>query len=314
MTARAKHKRDTVFSLRRRYAGVVLFSSGVLTSIQSMVEPRDFLLENLPLIQQIVSAVCRRRGMDREATEEFAAEVRLRLVRDDYAIIRRFAGRSSFKTYMTSVVTRLLLDYRNHLWGKWHASSEAVRLGDMAVEIEQLLHRDDHSADEVRVLLAPKYPELTLAEIERIAVRLPPRTRRKRVEIEEARFVAENGHAGSAERSETATRVSRIVNAYIDTLAEDEQLVLKLRFDSDMTVAQIARALHGNQQKLYRCLYKHFQELHSALSRAGVSAEEVAELIGTDTTQLDFRFKNRAPRPSVDEESSVAGRSKEMPR
>lgn len=281
-----------------------------------MVEPRDFLLENLSLIQQVVSTVCRRRGMDREETEEFAAEVRLRLVRDDYAVIRRFAGRSTFKTYMTSVVTRLLLDYRNHLWGKWHASSEAVRLGDMAVEIEQLLHRDDHSADEVLVLLAPKYPELTTAEIERIAARLPPRTRRKRVEIEEARFVtvAENGHAGSAERSETATRVSHIVNTYIDTLPEDEQLVLKLRFDSDMTVAQIARALHGDQQKLYRCLYKHFQELHNALSRAGVSAEEVAELIGTDTTQLDFRFKTRAPRPSVDEESSVAGQPKEMPR
>lgn len=279
-----------------------------------MVEPRDFLLENLPLIQQVVSAVCRRRGMDREETEEFAAEVRLRLVRDDYAVIRRFAGRSSFKTYMTSVVTRLLLDYRNHLWGKWHASAEALRLGDMAVDVEQLLVRDDHSADEALVLLAPKYPEVTLAEIERIAARLPPRIRRKRVDIEEARFVAENARTDDAERSETATRVSRIVNAYIDTLPEDEQLILKLRFDSDMTVAQIARALHADQQKLYRCLYKHFDELHNALMRADVSADEVAELIGTDTTQLDFRFKNRAPRPSVDEESSVAGRPKEMPR
>jgi len=279
-----------------------------------MVEPSEFLLENLPLIQQIVDAVCRRRGMYREETEEFAAEVRLRLVRDDYAVIRRFAGRSSFKTYMTSVVTRLLLDYRNHLWGKWHASAEAMRLGEMAVDIEQLLHRDDHSADEAFVLLAPKYPELTLAEIERIAARLPPRMRRKRVEIEEAHFIAENGPADSAERSETATRVSRIVNAYIDTLPNDEQLILKLRFDSDMTVAQIARALHADQQKLYRCLYKHFQELHHALTRADVSAEEVAELIGTDTTLLDFRFKNRVPRPSVDEESSVAGRPKEMPR
>src|SRR4029453_14108130 len=43
----------------------------------------------------------------------------LRLVEDDYDVLRRFQARSSLPTYVTVVIQRLFLDYRNRLWGKW---------------------------------------------------------------------------------------------------------------------------------------------------------------------------------------------------
>ncbi len=42
----------------------------------------------------------------------------------------------------------MLLDYQNHLWGKWHPSAEAKRLGPMAVRLERLRYRDQLSFEE----------------------------------------------------------------------------------------------------------------------------------------------------------------------
>src|SRR5881392_783347 len=46
-------------------------------------EPSELLLQKLPDIERIIASIGRRNGMDQDETEEFAAEVNLRLVRDD---------------------------------------------------------------------------------------------------------------------------------------------------------------------------------------------------------------------------------------
>src|SRR5215208_5464467 len=52
---------------------------------------------------------------------------------------RRFERRSSLPTYVTVVIQRLFLDYRNRLWGKWRPSSDAKRLGPTAMLLERLV-------------------------------------------------------------------------------------------------------------------------------------------------------------------------------
>src|SRR4051812_13064188 len=47
---------------------------------------------------------------------------------------------------------RLALDYRIHLWAKWHTTAEAKRLGELTVELEKLLHRDGRTLDEALVI------------------------------------------------------------------------------------------------------------------------------------------------------------------
>lgn len=278
-----------------------------------MSEPREFLLENLPLIRQITASICRRRGMETEDIEDFISEVQLRLISDDYAIIRAFRRRSSFPTFLAAVVTRQLLDYRNRRWGKWHASAEAERLGDTAIAVERALYRDRQTVDEALAALSGEHPELTREDIEELRARLPRRLRRKMVNLDEATAVAAPDVQPDAGHSETAARISDVVARYINTLPKDERLILKLRFDADMAVAEISRALSVDQQLLYRRYYKHFRQLRAALEQAGVAAGDVAALIGTDVAFLDFALKNEDVGPSEEGERAVSGRQKELP-
>jgi RNA polymerase sigma factor (sigma-70 family) len=288
-------------------------AAGVESSRAAMPEPEKLLLENLARIEQIIASIGRRKGMDAEEIEEFSADAKLRLISDDYAIIRAFQGRSSFITYMGAVVPRLLLDYRNRKWGKWHASAEAEKLGRVAIELEQLLYRDGRSIDEAFTELARKFPGLSRAEVDAFVLRLPRRTRRRTVDLDEAMAIGTTGDADSFVTAESAARISAVVSECIGQLPEDDQLLLRLRFDSEMTVAQISRSLHIDQQLLYRRLYKLFEELRTLLERGGVAAQDVADLIGKDSVVLDFRTKKRKSRPSDEEESGAAGPRKETP-
>lgn len=277
-----------------------------------MSEPSEFLLRNLPQIEQIIVAICRRSGMSAEEAEEFAAEVKLRLVDDDYAVIRAFQNRSSFEVYIAAVVKRLLLDYRNKEWGKWRTSAEARRLGPLAVDLERLLYRDGRTVAECNVLLAARYPGTTPAEIDRLVVRLPARMPRRKVDLEHAQDVAAARDRTDPIRNDTARRVSAVVMRFLDALPDEDQLIFQLRFHANMTVAQIARALHIEQQLLYRRLYRHFEVLRGDLTQIGISAHDMEELIGNDIVPLDFRWKNEHSRPSGDENESEDARQEEI--
>lgn len=277
-----------------------------------MAAPREYLIANLPLIDQITMSICRRKGMPPEEIEEFAAVLKLKLVENDYAIIRAFRERSSFATYIAAVIGRALLDYRRREWGKWRPSAEAERLGETAIQVERLLYREDRTYDEAFVVIAAEQPELTRAEFDRLAGSLPPRVKRRHVELENAADL-EASLASGPERASVAARISNIVCGFIDQLPEEDQLILRLRFDSGMSVIQIARALHLDPQVIYRRLYRHFQKLREKLEAAGISAADVADLIGKDTESLDFQLKTRGMRPSEEDESTVATRQEEEP-
>ena len=276
-----------------------------------MTEFADLLVRELPLIERITGVICRRSGMNADAIEEFTAEVRLRFVRDDYAILRGYRGRSRFSTYVAAVVRRFLIDYQRHHLGKWHDSAEAQRLGPIGIAVERALVRDGRVPQEALAILQAKHPGLTLAEIERIAELLPVKIRRRRVDIEEAEVVANGGDADRVIRMDMAARISAVVCTFIDGLSGDDQLIFRLRFDCDMSVAQIARSLNRDQQVLYRLMYKHFDALRAELTKVGVDAQSVEDLIGSDSTLLDFRLKNRSVRPSEGPESEVADRQED---
>ncbi len=276
-----------------------------------MSDPSDFLLENLALIERIASSICRRRGMAPAEIEEFSAIIKLKLVEDDYAIIKAFRGRSSFATYIAAVITRLLLDYRDREWGKWRVSAEAERLGDRAVELERLLYRDCLPHGEALDVLVRKYPGADRAELERFAARLRPRVRRRMVGLDDATQAEQTQKTPDLAAAETAKRTSTIVNQFIQQLPPDDQLLLRLHFDSGMKVAEIARSLQLDAQSLHRRLYRMFAQLRVELQRGGVSKEDVNVLIDTDTQFLDFQLKKREVRPSPENESTVAGPGEE---
>jgi len=244
--------------------------------------------------------------------EEFAGIVRLRLVENDYAILRAFQGRSRFATYIASVIGRMLLDHHNQQWGKWRKSAEAERMGELAVALEKLLYRDERSQDEAFAILAPSYPEVTRERIDELSAKIPGRVKRRMVTIEEALSEPAQQEADPAV-IESAHRISLIVTESIGQFSNEDQLILQLRFESEMSIAQISRSLHIDQQLLYRRFRRLLSDLRQALLSNGISAAIVDDLISRNLQNLDFDLKNRKSRPSQTGESTVAGRQKETP-
>src|SRR5260221_6932885 len=172
-----------------------------------MAERHELLLQNLALIERIIASVCRRKGLTAEEIDEFAAEVRLRFVKDGEAIIQAFRDRGSFEGYLAAVIARQLVDFRNRTWGKWRTSARANRLGELAVEVERLMQRDGRSIDEALVLLQDRFPEITRADIEEIASLIRPRQRRFNVELTESSAFAEAAGSLTLERAESAALI-----------------------------------------------------------------------------------------------------------
>ncbi len=100
---------------------------GICTKLQRGIprpvpDPNELFLENLSLIERLISSVCRREGMGNREIEEFAAAVKLRLLENNCAVIRAFQGRTSFATYILAVIARALLDLRDSESRKEHSS------------------------------------------------------------------------------------------------------------------------------------------------------------------------------------------------
>jgi len=268
-------------------------------------EPADVLLKHLPLIDRLVARLSMRYGMSRDEAEEFAAEAKYRLVDDDYAIIRKFMGRSSFSTYLTTVLHRLLHDYRIRERGKWHPSAEARRLGDAGMDLERLIHRDDWTRAEAINAVLLKHSELSRDGVEAMAARLPLREPRpSTVPIEHVHDVLA-ADSSDLELANSAAEVSKIVANCLAGLSEDDRLLLQLRFGCEMTVSQIARALQRDQQLLYRRMYALFESLRSELEKGGFGPEDIGSLIGSDAIELHFGLRDGRVSPLAAEDAHL---------
>jgi len=263
-------------------------------------------MANLAVIDRVVAFVCRRQRLERSDCEDFASSIHLKLIENDYAVLRAYEGRSGFATYINIVVQRAALDYRIHVWGKWHASAEAKRLGDVAVDLERILHRDGRTLDDAVSILAPKHDGITRDSLAALAARLPERAPKRRdVDVDEAESVAVTRPGDveeplvAEERRRLSEHVSSIMALLIDGLPDDERVILQLRFEGGMTVAQIARALRLDQKLTYRRIERRMRELREELQRRGIAPEDVRDLIGGDEELLRFPFGNPESRPSM---------------
>ena len=276
-------------------------------------EARELLTANRVLIRKAVDFVCRRYRFDIDDAEEFASVVNLRLIENDYSILRSYEHRCSFATYLSIVIQRLALDYRNHVWGKWRASAEAKRLGDLAVELEQLLHRDGKTFDDAVTILTRTHARVTRDSLHTLAARLPERAPRRRdVDLQEAEPYAITGPVAveekvrDEERRTAAEELRRLLAAAFEAMPDDDRLILQLHFEQGLTVAQIARALGRDQKLLYRQLARRMKEIRVELQSSGIASADVDDLIGRGEIFFSFDFGKHAPRPSMVSDEKVA--------
>lgn len=254
---------------------------------------RKLYESSLPLVGKVTGWVCRRHLMAGADAEDFGQSVHLKLMADDYRVFRTFKEDSSLKTYLISVVQRHLLDWRNQKWGKQRPSAEAVRLGKVAVKLEELMQRDGLSlAEGCEVLLRSFRVEVSRAELERMAALLPQKLPRHLIGEEEL-----DDRPAEVERPEeriledelrsTHRRLLAALEKALGELPAEDRLVIEMCILRGRRIADAARFLGLPEKPLYRKKEQILARLRQALEREGFSWDQIAEILGIQEIRWD---------------------------
>jgi RNA polymerase sigma factor for flagellar operon FliA len=265
------------------------------------VDYQRLLIDHLDLIDQIVRTTGRRRHLSVAEREDFASFVSLRLIDNDYAILRKFQSRSSLWTYLAAVVERLSLDFCAEKWGRWRPSAMAERLGPAAVVLERLVTRDSHTLEEAFEILRSHHGvSLSHAELRKMWEQLPARVRTSEVGEEAAAAVPglETSDAGvdDAERRKSVARLQAVLKTAFEGIPAQDRVLIALRFDEGLSMVEIAKLLNSSVPTLHRRLDKGIKHLRTALTQSGFDPREVSNLIGHPAIALSPLLRTEVER------------------
>ena len=260
------------------------------------MDPRQLFDENLALIDRIAGRVCAKAGLKGADAEDFASDVRVALLDDDCAILREWEQRASLATYLIVIVQRLYADARRQLVGKWRPSAEARRSGEAAVTLERLVHRNGRTLDEALPTARAIDPSLTRDEARALMERLPERVPRPRlVELDPELDVASHigladARATESESRRLSERTAAVIRETLRAMPLEDRMIVRFRFGSGMTIADVARMLGAPQRPLYRRIESILEKLRRALRAAAIDPRAIEELIGSPVNAMDFGF------------------------
>ena len=268
-----------------------------------------------------------RRRLSPNDEQDFAAEVRLKLIENGYDRIRQWRARASFETYITTLIQRFFIDLQRKKWGKWRPSALARQLGPEAEAFEALIGRSGRTVDEAIAEMFARDPSV---DVERLrahadAMRRPPRPREVPVE---ALDDAADGRASATSRIDASAyrefrdAVRAILRDGLAGLDEEDQLILRLHFDRALKISTISRTLGLEQRPLYRRVERGLRHLRRSLEEAGYSREQVlAHLLdlpgeepedgATDTSPFDTAGREEPDRENSGEVPSISDKGVE---
>ncbi|GMV23009.1 MAG: hypothetical protein AMXMBFR57_29580 [Acidimicrobiia bacterium] len=248
------------------------------------VEFAHVLLTHRSQIERITQALASRHRLSPPDAEDFAAAVHLKFIEDDYAILRAFAGRSQWSTYLFAVIRRTLQDWHRARWGRWRPTATASRLGPLAVELERLTARDGHTMQEAINILASQSGDPDAARtLDALAAQLPAPSRPTFVSdaalVDVPGDTTAEASVDAREVTALAGRVASLMHSSLSRLSAEDQLILRLRFEQGLPMSAIGRAVGVDGKLLYRRVERMLEAVRGDLVSAGVSSEHVAEVL-----------------------------------
>ncbi len=188
----------------------------------------------------------------------------------------------------------MFLDWHIKEWGKWRPTADARRLGPVAIELERLVLRDHIEFEQAAETLISRGTALSREECDRAWAELPRRPARQRAGEQALDTVPSPVMSGDPivleEQRASAGKTRLALADAIPGLTPQEQLIIRLRFQDGITVAKIAQLIGEEQKPMYRRIEQILGRLRASLSAAGVTAEEVRDLLGNPAVELGAVF------------------------
>jgi RNA polymerase sigma factor for flagellar operon FliA len=83
-------------------------------------------------------------------------------------------------------------------------------------------------------------------------------------------------------------RAGDVVRRTIAAWPDEDAMILRFRFASSMTIAQVSRMLRLPQRPLYRRIEALLAKLRGTLADAGLDAQVLLSIIGEASQEMDF--------------------------
>jgi RNA polymerase sigma factor (sigma-70 family) len=227
----------------------------LLSGADSSAAWQEFLSEFSPILQQVIVLSI----SDPDIQGDCFVFVCEQLARNRFRRLRKFdcSGRASFATWLRAVVRNLCIDWHRKNGGRFQPFTWVSKLPSLDQHVFRCLYKQHRSIAHTFACLAPIIPGLTLSSVEesaeRLGARLSPRERwllsSRQVSIESFDADGEDGFAildipdlmPDPEHASMDRECQRALAATISALPAADQLLLRLRFEQDLTLAEIAR-------------------------------------------------------------------------
>jgi len=243
--------------------------------------------QSLAALPPILRGLGREKRLSPEEVEDLRSEIQVKLLEDDYRVLRQWDSRSNLKVYLGTVVCNLWHDRVRGEKGKVLVSAAARRLGPAAEELEILLGRQGLTLDEAFQAIQPRFPGLTRREAEEIAAQLKPKPGR-RFESEEVVARLPDQEPAGDERLERREKLVEkrkalaLMGQRLSELPEQDRMLLVRAHAEGVKFSRIARSLGIDQRSLYRRNERLISKLRTDLEEAGIRWENLSEVLGMD--------------------------------
>lgn len=244
-----------------------------------------YYADNIKQINEAISIICRRYSMTRDDEKDFAQQVHLHLIENDYRKLRAYKGNSSLKTYLYTVISRIFID---KVRVKWHPSARAKSLGEKAVVLEKLIYRDQYTLHEACQILAAN-PSTALDENTAHAMlgRLHFKTSRFTIIDDSEELLrripdpAPDPETRIAQKQlhQKRQKVITIIGDMISLLSGEDKLLIKLLFIDGHRISEIARLLGKDDRQLYKRTQSILRTVRESMADAGIGEDDIREVL-----------------------------------
>lgn len=251
------------------------------------MKPEEFFKSNLKLIEDVIKIICRRHNLDIDAEEDFASHVKLQLIENDYDKIKKFQGRSHFRTYLITVISRLFIDYIIKNEKKWRPSEKAKELGDIAITLEKMLFYHNMSFEDAFETITNNHGiSITREDAHSIAAQLKQRTPALTKNVGDKLLSAIPHHETLPDEElvrKEAYEIKKKLVAIIDgiklSLSADDCIILKMMFEDGFNLSAIGRALNISRSQIERRVKWILKTFKEGILSKGLSISDVTDII-----------------------------------